>query len=452
MAEFPKVDRLKSQLITSGLQQKDPALFQIINTLIDFVRQGYATTTEIVGASSGGGSGSAINSLTTDVVAVGPGAAVATIQPGVVTYAKIQDTIGADVLIGRGSPAGVVGELSLGNNLQIVGNNLEITTSGGGSGGGLSHNLLSITHPDTIPDSPIEGDLIYAGPGGPLSPATYIDGAILGPLDETFVGIRAGYMLGMPTDLIPPISGFAGVPVLTYAAPVIYNVWPTWDTLDVSIFAPLVEDFTGIRAGYNALVPGQTEPGPGNSGGYSVYPLAFVRPAVPEPPSSEGIWQRLPIGLTDKYLKVANGIPTWSDLPEPSYPWINIPYSAANYSAAGGTTPGWVVASGDVARFQYQQFPVTGSDNIRIAMYVKTTSVTGSGPTQLIINLPFSITGEFAQFISIRENNNSVTNTYAYYDSGISATQLYIEKIGALAFDTTANETYLSFEISATLA
>ena len=33
-----KLDRLKSQLMTSGLQQKDNALFQVINQLIDFLR------------------------------------------------------------------------------------------------------------------------------------------------------------------------------------------------------------------------------------------------------------------------------------------------------------------------------------------------------------------------------------------------------------------------------
>lgn len=34
----PDLDRLKSSLLTSGLQQKDNALYQVINQLIDFMR------------------------------------------------------------------------------------------------------------------------------------------------------------------------------------------------------------------------------------------------------------------------------------------------------------------------------------------------------------------------------------------------------------------------------
>ena len=45
--------------------------------------------------------GSYITSLTTDIVAVGPGAAVATIQPNVVNYAKMQQVSGANKLLGN---------------------------------------------------------------------------------------------------------------------------------------------------------------------------------------------------------------------------------------------------------------------------------------------------------------------------------------------------------------
>ncbi len=36
----PQLDRLKSQLLTSGLQQRNQALYQVINQLIDVLRQG----------------------------------------------------------------------------------------------------------------------------------------------------------------------------------------------------------------------------------------------------------------------------------------------------------------------------------------------------------------------------------------------------------------------------
>ena len=40
MAIIPQLDRLKAQLLTSGLSQRNSALFQVINQLIDALRQG----------------------------------------------------------------------------------------------------------------------------------------------------------------------------------------------------------------------------------------------------------------------------------------------------------------------------------------------------------------------------------------------------------------------------
>lgn len=78
------------------------------------------TPTPIVAGGGGGG----ITELTTDVVA-GPGAGVqvATIQPNVVTYAKMQDVTAASRVLGRGSAAGAGDpqELTLGAGLSMVG-------------------------------------------------------------------------------------------------------------------------------------------------------------------------------------------------------------------------------------------------------------------------------------------------------------------------------------------
>ncbi len=49
------LDRLKSQLLTSGIQDKNQALFQVINQLIDSVRQGFGDVNTQVFAPSGGG-------------------------------------------------------------------------------------------------------------------------------------------------------------------------------------------------------------------------------------------------------------------------------------------------------------------------------------------------------------------------------------------------------------
>ena len=50
------IDRLKGQLLTSGLSQKDQPLFQIINALIEGVRQSLGGVQELSGGSGGGGS------------------------------------------------------------------------------------------------------------------------------------------------------------------------------------------------------------------------------------------------------------------------------------------------------------------------------------------------------------------------------------------------------------
>jgi len=52
------IDRLKAQLLTSGLSQKDQPLFQVINTLIDAVRTSLFGVETLNSNNSGGGSGS----------------------------------------------------------------------------------------------------------------------------------------------------------------------------------------------------------------------------------------------------------------------------------------------------------------------------------------------------------------------------------------------------------
>jgi|PlaIllAssembly_1097288.scaffolds.fasta_scaffold00172_8 hypothetical protein len=54
------LDRLKSQLLTSGLQQENFALFQVINQLIDFLRNEVAATEAAISGSSGGGGGAGL--------------------------------------------------------------------------------------------------------------------------------------------------------------------------------------------------------------------------------------------------------------------------------------------------------------------------------------------------------------------------------------------------------
>jgi len=453
-----KLANLKSQLLTSGLSGKDQPLFQIINQLIQYLQDLGIDVADIASSSSSGGSG--ITSLNTDVVATGPGAAIATIQPGVVTYVKMQDTLFADILLGRGSPAGTITEILLGANLQIVGDTLEITTSGGGSGGGLAHNLLSATHPDTIPAEPIEGDLIYAGPGTAFV-GTYVNAVIMNPLvDDKPMGIYCALYLGFNSaGLIAPICGAMSPEPVALVVPPVTETWLTWDILDFVILVNLIiENPIGIYGILTALVPGGSVPGPGIYGALSPFAFTLIPPPSPLPDYDTGLWRRKAIGTDGQVLTVVDGAPEWEDLPpipaEPAYPWTDITFNAGNFTASGGTTPTWTVASGDVERWQRQNFPGTAGvgNNVRIALYVRATTVGGTAPTQLRVTLPFNIIGRFAQFISIQENGAAANDVFIEYDDATSTNTLFIQKIAGAVFDTTAAGTFLAFEISAVLA
>lgn len=457
---IPQLDRLKTALATSGLSQRDNATFQVISQLIDYLRQ---TTNQLqadIATGGGGGSTTAITGLNTDVVATGPGNVPAVIQPQAVTYVKMQDTVFANILLGRGSPAGTIQEILLGANLQIVGDTLEITTSGGGSGGGLAHNLLSATHPDTIPAEPVEGDLIYAGPGTAFE-GTYVNAVIMNPLvDDIPMGIYGALYIGFEGNgMIAPISGAISIMTKPLVVPTVTETWLTWDILDFLILVQLIiENPIGWYNALTALVPGGSIPGPGIYGALSPFAFTLVPPPSPLPDYSSGLWRRFPIGAEDDVLTVVDGTPTWQPLPpipdEPEYPWRDITFAAGDFTAAGGTSPTWTVASGDVKRWQQQIFPgVAGvGNNVRIALYVRATTVGGTAPTQLRVTLPFNIIGRFAQFISIQEAGAASNDVFVEYDDVVSTNTLFIQKIGGAVFDTTAAGTFLAFEISAVLA
>jgi hypothetical protein len=52
-APLPDLDRLKVTLLKSGLQQKDQPLYQVINTLIDFLRKSFGLLEADIAAISG---------------------------------------------------------------------------------------------------------------------------------------------------------------------------------------------------------------------------------------------------------------------------------------------------------------------------------------------------------------------------------------------------------------
>lgn len=163
MADTTRLDRLRAQLLQSGVSQSNPALFQVIDQLIAQTReilvfQGveisgkvgadftFLTATDevtdlpnskelIAGArisfddSTPGERAvisDTINQLTGDVTAgPGSGSQVATIPNNTVTYAKMQDISAASRLLGRGdSSSGDPQEIILGTGLSMAGTTL----------------------------------------------------------------------------------------------------------------------------------------------------------------------------------------------------------------------------------------------------------------------------------------------------------------------------------------
>ena len=437
-----KLVNLKSQLLTSGLSQKDQPLFQIINQLIQFLQDLGLEVTDIA---SSGGSATAITGLNGDVIATGPGVVPATIQPAVVTYAKIQDVSAIRLVGNPNGSAGSMVEIPLGSNLAFVSGVLEIQITPGTSG--LLHRLLSSTHFDTVPATAEYGDIIYATAGPDLD-GEYYGGFLLAPIVEDFVGIRWGYSTGYHGALTPSNSMGYSAPDYAFITTPLPDINLARDYIDGFILSLVIEDFTGIRSGYTF----NPDPVASNYPGYLPPQLSFIAPTNPANPNIPALWTRKAIGADDQVLTVVNGIPEWKDLPPPpEYPWVDVPYNAADFTASGGTTPTWTVDSADVSRFQYQTFPGSPTNNVRIAVLLETTTVGGTAPTELRITLPFNVSGRFGQYISILEAGSTTPVVAALYDEAISVNQIRIGKIGGAAFDTTADSTYVSFEISATL-
>ena len=450
-----KLANLKSQLLTSGLSGKDQPLFQIINQLIQYLQDANIEIASIASSSGGGGSGSGITSLNTDVVATGPGAAVATIQPNVVSYGKIQQVTALRLVGNSDSVLQDMMEIELGDNLEFLDGVLQITLPDSGGSPGIAHRLLSATHTDTLPAEPIEGDIIYSG-AGVVEPATYVYAVIMVPLViDLPLGIYCALYSGFDGNFLAPTCGAIAPGVESLVVPEVEETWLTWDWIDAYYpVNPTISDPIGLYGMlYSATIPG--------SGTYTAlvpYPFTLAAPPSPLPDSETGLWRRKGIGTTGQVLTVVDGVPEWEDLPpipaEPAYPWNDIPFFSTDFTATGGVGPTWSVASGDVERWQYQQFPGSGGvgNNVRIALYVRATTVGGTAPTQLQIALPFSIIGRFAEFISIQENGAAANGVFVEYDDGVSSTSLTLNKIGGAAFDTTAGGTFLAFEISAVLA
>lgn len=498
-------DRLKSQLLTSGLQQKDPVLYQIINSLIDIIRGSNIELAEVSATVSGG---TGITELTGDVVAgPGSGSQVATIQPDAVTtpkilnanvttpkiadnnvtYAKVQQVGAIKKLLGNdevAAPANVK-EIGLGANLDIQSGNLVITPSGGGGGTGLGHEVLSATHTDSNPADAILGDIIVAQDGG-QSPATYAHFMLNSPIKENFTGLRFGYVAGFNGQELGNGNIMWGAPpVLSYVTNNLEPTWATWNLLDFFLQTSIVEDFTGIRHGMIGGTPGGFPYIDGKDMGYAASMLAMIPAPDFANPSLGVLWARLGVGTSSQILQPVNGVPAWKNdlslagniaavniaasgqitagtnitalgnIQAPTFvgrtlgSWTDVTFNAGDFTANGGTTPTWTLTSGDQVLFRYCYI---GVNLMKVQVYLATTTVASvaGNVTELRIKIPDGKTavGQTAQLVGAQENGVAVFDIYAGTDPTVDGTLIFIRTfpIGAgRAFNQTANASYFGF-------
>jgi hypothetical protein len=453
MATVPvNLTSLLSQLNTSGLSQKDQPLYQVIRQLILFLRQTQIALEGQISDIPSGGSG--ITQLTGDVLAgPGTGSVAATIAPNVVTYSKIQQVTGLRLVGNPDASTADMVEIPLGDNIAFLDGALVVEVTPGVPG--LLHRLLSATHYDTVAAVPVFGDIIRAVEG-PDFEGLYYGFTMNSPVVEDFTGIRFGYtrtpdvFTGNYFAYYPP-----ALDVVEVTPP---NSWLAWEYIDFYMLSLLVEDFTGIRFGYEKVFNYLT----GNNFAYYPPELDFIVPPSPENEDVEAVWERMEIGTDDQVLTVVDGAPEWATPTPPVvypivHPWVEIPFDAADFTATGGSSPTWTVIEANVVRWEYQYYESEDNDenSVRIALYVRDTTVGGTAPTQLLIELPFNLLGGWGSIISLQENLVSVTDAFVAYGSPIASNFLAIQKIpfggSGPAFDTTATGTFLSFEISARL-
>ena len=119
MPSIPALDRLQSQLLTSGLQERNNALYQVISQLIAFLRQNINSTEAQISVISGGGSSGGSTSVISNGFPIPmDGADGMDGEPGPPGPRGIQG------LIGPMGPPGFDGESCECDSLPFVGNSL----------------------------------------------------------------------------------------------------------------------------------------------------------------------------------------------------------------------------------------------------------------------------------------------------------------------------------------
>ena len=124
--------------------------------------------------------------------------------------------------------------------------------------------------------------------------------------------------------------------------------------------------------------------------------------------------------------------------------WISVPFNAANFTAAGGSSPAWTVEAGDVWD---QSYTLIGKTLI-YSVFIVASSVSGS-PTELRVAIPSGFTYARSQR-SPTNINDAGSDLIGYVSTGSG--YLSVVKLGNVAFTNSTNGTVVGFSAAFTVS
>jgi hypothetical protein len=124
--------------------------------------------------------------------------------------------------------------------------------------------------------------------------------------------------------------------------------------------------------------------------------------------------------------------------------YIDVAYSAGNFTTTGGSGTTWTVDSGDQKTYSYY----LSGRNLTVVVYLDTTSISSSSAIQLFVAIPNSFTANrLTQVNSIAFDNGAATTAYNRVFS-VGSTTIEIGRLDLAAWANSTNNTYVRVEIT----
>jgi hypothetical protein len=124
--------------------------------------------------------------------------------------------------------------------------------------------------------------------------------------------------------------------------------------------------------------------------------------------------------------------------------FIDVAYSAGNFTTTGGSGTTWTVDSGDQKTYAYY----LSGRSLTVVAYLDVTSVSSSSAIQLFVAIPNSfVANRLTQVNSIAFDNGAVTTAYNRVFS-VGSTTIEIGRLDLAAWANSTNNTYVRVEIT----